>query len=157
MMTFLPYEDFEKSARVLDYQRLNSQRREATFIFNALIKLKANPNQKIGWINHPATRMWEGCEALLAKYVNVMLTEWKRRGYKCTMEFIQLDEEIVYPWWLGNEDFHRSHRARLIDKYPSFYLPKFPNDANFNDGRYLWPDYKTHTFQYKSVGFIIRP
>jgi len=59
MQTFLPYADFELSAKVLDYKRLNSQRREARSIFNILQKLKINPNVKIGWMNHPAVRMWE--------------------------------------------------------------------------------------------------
>ena len=51
------------------------------------------------------------------------------------------------PWWLNEEKFHRSHRARLIEKDRAFYLPQFPKDENFNDGKYWWPDNETKTFK----------
>lgn len=139
MMTFLPYSDFRKSAQVLDMKRLNSQRREASYLFRALIEKKANPNTKIGWINHSTTRMWEGYEPALAEYINAILDEWIGRGYKNNLPHIYLDEEVVYPWWLGNEDFHRSHRSKLINKKPEYYLSLFPEDVGFNNGEYLWP------------------
>jgi hypothetical protein len=51
------------------------------------------------------------------------------------------------PWWLGNEDFHRAMRSRLIEKKPEYYLPLFPDDKGFNDGKYLWPVNETKTFK----------
>ena len=55
--------------------------------------------------------------------------------------------KLIYPWWLGNENFHRAMRARLIEKDYNFYFNKFPNDYGFNEGLYLWPDNDTKKFK----------
>ena len=57
------------------------------------------------------------------------------------------ESKLVSPWWMGNENFHRAMRSRLIDKFPEFYEPKFPGDKGFNDGKYLWPVMETKTFR----------
>ena len=142
MQTFLPYEDFEKTAKVLDYRRLNSQRREAFGAINVLTGISK------GYSNHPAVRMWEGCEEMLKLYFNTIVTEWINRGYVNNFKFYEIDKnKLVRPWWLGNEDFHRAMRSRLIEKFPEFYEPKFPNDKGFNDSKYLWPVNVTKTFR----------
>ena len=46
MQTFLPYESFEESAKVLDYRRLGKQRVEGMQIINAI----ENPIHKVGRI-----------------------------------------------------------------------------------------------------------
>ena len=56
-------------------------------------------------------------------------------------------ESLEKPFWLGNENFHRSHRARLIVKNREFYLPQFPNDENYNNGMYWWSVMETKTFK----------
>ena len=72
MQTFLPYANFEKSARSLDYRRLGKQRVECKQIINAL-----SPDyDKRGWVNHPATQMWKGHVDVLKVYANTMITEW---------------------------------------------------------------------------------
>lgn len=150
MQTFLPYADFKKSAKSLDYKRLNSQRREARQILNVLSYLQLNPNGKIGWMNHPAVKMWKGYEIALCEYYNCILEEWIKRGYSNNMQFLEInysDLPIEYPWWLGNENFHRAMRSRLIEKFPEFYEPKFPGDKGFNDGKYLWPVNDTKKFR----------
>lgn len=147
MQTFLPYSNFKKTAEVLDYRRLNSQRREARQIIKILDYLKHNPNGKISWMNHPAVKMWKGYEVALSEYYNCILTEWINRGYLNTMTHIEINESINYPWWLGNEDFHRAMRSRLIEKLPEFYEPKFNGDKGFNDGKYLWPVNENKTFR----------
>ena len=38
-------------------------------------------------------------------------------------------------------------RARLIDKNREFYLPLFPNDEGFNDGKYFWPVNESKTYR----------
>ena len=152
MQTFLPFADFEKSAEVLDYRRLGKQRVEAMQIFNVL---NSTEPVKPAWSNHAAVLMWKGYEGALAEYHNVIITEWIKRGYKNNMLFIIYEPtdkngnfiKQEYPWWLGNEAFHRSHKARLIDKNEEFYLPKFPNDKGFNDGKYFWPVNDTKTFK----------
>jgi len=50
VQTFLPYTDFIKSAKCLDYKRLGKQRVEAKQILNILL----GETTKAGWTNHPA-------------------------------------------------------------------------------------------------------
>jgi len=155
MQTFLPYENFEESARALDDRRLGKQRVEAKQIIDIIREKRRRQNDHanacawnpktptwevwkeshtIGWENHPAVRMWEpnGHDAWsdwwLAKYGEVMCDEWLMRGKRDTLR--PFFREIVInanfaidkpPWWLGEEKFHETHRARLYDKDPVYY------------------------------------
>jgi Pyrimidine dimer DNA glycosylase len=115
MQTFLPYPEFDKSAAVLDRQRLGKQRVEAYQIMRA-ITLGG------GWANHPIVGMWTGYEDALKLYSNVVVQEWIRRGYRNSMEIYDIAGPIIeYPWWLGIEEVHASHRAALLAKdYPHY-------------------------------------
>lgn len=115
MQTFLPYPEFDKSAAVLDRQRLGKQRVEAYQIMRAIILGG-------GWSNHPIVKMWTGYEDALKLYANVMVEEWIRRGYRNSMEIYDITGPVIeYPWWLGIEEFHASHRAALLAKdYPHY-------------------------------------
>ena len=115
MQTFLPYPEFDKSAAVLDRQRLGKQRVEAYQIFRS-IKFGN------GWSHHPIVKMWTGFENALKLYSNAMVTEWIRRGYRNNMEIHNLNGcKIAFPWWLGNDEFHASHRAALLAKDYGYY------------------------------------
>lgn len=124
MQTFLPYPDIVASAECLDYRRLGKQRVETKQILLALM------GKSKGWINHPATLMWEGHEHALAQYGVRMCLEWKRRGYKDSLLEFFIDIRARYwpaihspdlPWWWGNPKFHASHRSNLLRKDPVFY------------------------------------
>ena len=117
MQTFLPYRDFEQSAKCLDYRRLGKQRVEAMQIY----KIISGQRTTGGWINHPAVHMWIGYPNLLAYYYNDMVDEWIRRGYKNNMPYINVPPAISEPWWLGNDAFHDSHKSNLLRKDPVFY------------------------------------
>jgi hypothetical protein len=121
MQTFLPYADFEKSARVLDYRRLGKQRVEARQIYNTLVYGGA-------WANHPAVLMWKGYEMALLLYGDCMIKEWVSRGYKNGMPlsyefwlFRAWTVEVNLPPWFGDERLHASHRANLLRKDPDYY------------------------------------
>ncbi len=141
MQTFLPYSDFAETARCLDRQRLGKQRVEALQILQTL----TNPNA-LGWKHHPACKMWSGREHSLQEYGIAICREWLGRGYHDTCltkikefsktEAVQksLDKK---PNWLGFEAFHLSHRSKLIQKYPEYYLPLWPDVPN--DLEYVWP------------------
>lgn len=137
MQTFLPYPDFAKSARVLDRQRLGKQRVEAKQIYLALTQ------PGYGWANHPAVKMWRGCELQLARYGYYVCDEWIKRGYKDTLQdwFNERTTSAVIDWvfppWLGNADFHLSHQSNLIRKLPSHYGPLWPDVPN--NLPYIWP------------------
>ena len=62
MQTFLPYADFERSARALDAKRLGKQRVETIQVVRALTR------PGYGWANHPAVLMWKGYEEALGRY-----------------------------------------------------------------------------------------
>ena len=147
MQTFLPYPNYIRSVRTLDYKRLGKQRVEAMQIINIL----EGKQTSAGWKNHPAVKMWEGYLDSLKYYANCCIDEWVKRGYKNTMaKYDNPDNGILYedPWWIGNADFHRAMRARLIEKDRDFYLTKFAKkDEGFNDGKYFWPVNERQTFR----------
>lgn len=145
MQTFLPYEDFRASARVLDRQRLGKQRVEAKQILQALER----PGEPSGWGRHPAARMWRGYETALAQYGAIVTLTWRARGYKDTVLPFFLErlprfhgrvsdrlEDGLYPPWLGCPDFHRAHRSALLRKYPAHYANYWLEDP---DLPYIWP------------------
>lgn len=168
MQAFLPYEDFEESAWSLDRQRLGKQRVEAMQILTAidlkhrrttdleyLERVEAGelmsalwvPRPTVsspGWSNHPAVLMWEGHETALCDYGVAVCREWKSRGYRdgCERFFLMRIADAYYsdddPPWLGNEEFHRSHRMMLMWKDPGHYAPLFLHET-YERPDYLWP------------------
>ena len=121
MQTFLPYADFKESAQCLDYRRLGKQRVEAKQIHNIL----SSGRNTGGWVNHPAVKMWRGYAEALAWYYNIICLEWLDRGYDNNMLPLRVygvplrDTEM--PPFIGNKDFHDSHKSNLLRKDPEFY------------------------------------
>lgn len=141
MIVFLPYPNYIRSVQNLDMKRLGKQRIEAKQIVDIL---EGKPSKQK---NHPAIKMWVGYTNSLKYYTNCCIDEWIRRGYKNTMVKYSTGFQNEDPWYIGNADFHRAMRARLIEKDKEFYLPKFPGDERFNDGKYFWPVNETKTFR----------
>ena len=109
MQTFLPYEDFKRSAEALDNKRLGKQRVEAMQIYKACVL------DDYGWKNHPAVKMWVGYE---------------------DMGLARVLPPRILPQWLGDEDLHSSHRSNLLRKDKDFYS-KY-NWSEPNDMPYYW-------------------
>ncbi len=142
MQTFLPYKSFEETAKVLDMRRLGKQRVEGYQIIRTLLGYTS------GWANHPAVKMWEGHEIVLLKYTWSIIDEWVYRGYVDNIH-IQLQEignkhfgaweetTISIPVWLGDENFHLSHKSNLIRKFPEYYGSIWPDVPD--DLPYIWP------------------
>ncbi len=131
MNTFLPYPDFAESARCLDSRRLGKQRVEALQILRAL----ADPHY--GWQHHPAVEMWRGYEQSLTLYMNAIITEWIRRGYKNNMPLGIVTGQVKMPPWLGKREFHASHRSNLLRKNPKYYGQFHWNESPTLP--YIWP------------------
>jgi hypothetical protein len=144
VQTFLPYPDFAATAAALDRQRLGKQRVETLQIMKALrIGTK-------GWVNHPATKMWRGHEAVLLNYQRAIVHEWTVvRGYKdtcwektVTIWHVTFGPNLPHahelPDWLGDDDFHLAHQSNLIRKDPEFYRQVFGDDIP-DDLPYIWP------------------
>lgn len=130
MQTFLPYPDFNKSAKVLDYKRLGKQRVECLQLL------------KGSWSNHPASRMWLGHFYALAEYGVAICNEWITRGYNdtCLQKIQDLQknfEDTGLPKWFGDSSFHIAHQSNLLRKKPEHYS-KYFNVSN--DLPYIWPN-----------------
>lgn len=114
MQTFLPYPDILQSVQCLDYRRLGKQRVEAMQTYNQITRGSG------GYPHHPVNDMWREYPSALAYYHNACIMEWCARGYKNTMEYLPIDD-LVMPYWLGNEKLHLSHQSNLMRKDPVYY------------------------------------
>jgi hypothetical protein len=142
VVTFLPFDDIERSLLVLDKRRLGKQRVEAGQIMKAL------RGETKGWVNHPSTKMWQGYEFLLKHYYNESLRIWELRGGKNVLSKpVTLDDEERTrleagdrPWWWGYAPLHESHKAALIRKDPAYYTSLLElKTPKFLSLGYFWP------------------
>ena len=148
MQTFLPYADFERSARTLDPKRLGKQRVETIQVVRALTR------PRYGWANHPAVLMWKGFEEALGRYGFTCCQTWTELGFGDTcaltiatdlraagVETVRTQPELAaagaLPPWLGDEAVHRSHQSALVRKDQEHYRPLFPDIPE--DLPYVWP------------------
>lgn len=141
MQTFLPYEDFRRTAACLDTPRLGKQRVETLQILHVLT------GKRTGWQHHPAVVMWRGYEHALCEYGLVICEEWVYERFhvdSCMAQILRIQAQLpaklhgpFYPRWLGDIDFHLSHQSNLLRKNPEHYSKYF---AGVKDNlRYLWP------------------
>lgn len=136
MQTFLPYPSFVDSVKCLDGKRLNKQKVEAYQIYKCLKDIPRKDGKPYkGWKNHPIVKMWKGYESALALYLNACIDECINRGYKNTIDKIQVID-IIYPSWFGNESFHASHRSNLLRKNKEYYC-KY-NWSESDNLPYVW-------------------
>lgn len=134
LQTFLPYASVTLSVRALDPKRLGKQRLEAWQIYQIL------QGKSRGWYSHPAVRMWHGYSESLKMYYNCCLTEWERRGNEnVKLKRIPLDWRIPLdlPPWMGDPQFHASHRSNLLRKWPEYYSSFGWTEPP--DLPYMWP------------------
>lgn len=110
MITFLPYSDFNASARVLDQSRLGNQ-------------------------GYREGKCYAGA---LALYVKAMLAEYTKRGGHTTVDVVIPEGcDLTMPPWLGDERLHSSHRGALLWKNHEYYKQFGWQDAPLLD--YYWP------------------
>jgi hypothetical protein len=132
MQTFLPYPNFNKTAKCLDCKRLGKQRVEA---YQILLTLENDSR----WRNHPAVKMWKGYETALATYGLAICDEWIARGYVDNLrKFFLVRSKNTYqlPKFIGLKKFHDSHKSNLLRKKPEYYSTFW----NITDTlEYYWP------------------
>ena len=135
--TFLPFNNFQNCALVLDNKRLGKQRVEAMQIIN-ILEGKAKGN---GWKNHVVTKMWNGYLPALKHYCNIIIEEWIRRGFKNTMRLYIIDEPIIIPWFATNKTINMAYRANLLRKDYEYYKNKFSELPPVYTLKYtyIWP------------------
>jgi hypothetical protein len=148
VQTFLPYADFERSARALDAKRLGKQRVECIQVVRGLTR------SDYGWRHHPAVLMWKGFEEALGRYAFTCCEVWTERGFADTcaatiaadlreagVDRVRSQQELAaagaLPPWLGDTAYHRSHQSALLRKDPEHYRVAFPGVPD--DLEYVWP------------------
>ena len=148
MQTFVPFADFEASARALDAKRLGKQRVEVIQIVRALTV------PGYAWSQHPATLMWKGYEEALGRYGLTMCDIWLERGFDDTcagtiaadlaafgIPHIRTEAELAeagaLPPWLFDPEVRQSHQSSLVRKDPEHYRKTFPDVPP--DIEYVWP------------------
>ncbi len=121
MITFMPYADFTKSARVLDNQRLSKQRMEVVWILRTL-KDSARFPSAVRNLSQDIP-MWSGYGHALVRYGIAICQEWRDvRGFKdhqldvISEYLLEPGDHPEMPPWFGNELVHASHRSNLLRK-----------------------------------------
>jgi hypothetical protein len=150
MQTFVPFDNFEDSAAVLDNKRLNKQLLEGRQIY----KIIASNQLKGAWVNHPAVKMWRGFDNALFDYLRVIKDECLYRNIQTENNWNALTEMyewnwhrgdgIVMPPWWGDNKVHQSHRNNLYRKDSEYYA-EFVNDKFIScceRCNYYWPTHK---------------
>jgi hypothetical protein len=136
MQVFLPWPSFTQSVRCLDKTRLGNQIwREAKTLLNG------------GWPNHPVAKMWADYKPALARYCVDGLYELRYRQDISTEAF---DKHLLYfgqfnpfdapmPPFIGDYNFHLSHRLNLLWKNPTWYTQFFDEPVPTSKPDYIWP------------------
>lgn len=127
MNTFLPVPDFAQSAAYLDRARLGKQRVEVLQLLNG------------SWPHHPIAKLWAPYRPALSWYGLCICNEWLLRGYKDTC-FGKIRElcapDLTPPPWVGDPEFHASHRSNLLRKDYAYYSAfNWTEPTNL---RYIW-------------------
>ena len=81
--------------------------------------------------------MWKPYPDALKLYINTVIEEWVRKGYKNTIKLYKIDNNIQMPTWLGLKRFFASHRSNLKRKEEFYYHNYGWNESP--DVSYLWP------------------
>jgi hypothetical protein len=148
MQTFLPYKQFDKSAKALDSKRLNKQILEGYQI----LKVLSNPDPGAAWRNHPAAKMWRNHEGQLWLYIMAMVKEADKRGIKTdkNMENLRNLKSLVGDLWgysipkwykdpFALDRLITSHKANLYTKDPIYYVDFY---SSLSDSNPCCPDRK---------------
>lgn len=134
-ITLMPSIGFHKSLVLIDDARLSKQRQDVLRILRGIM------GEEPWHISHAG---WEGYEYTLGVFGMSACSVWQnQRGHRDSIAF-QLHEilegvphDLVQPPWIGDLNFHRSHRSYLVRRMPEFYAEKFPN--NPEGMPLLWP------------------
>jgi len=103
-------------------------------VWNSNIKdwtcINCGRKNHLAWENHPIVKMWKGYELALLHYGLIICDEWIERGYKDNIKnkflisiYREVDSGKIYdlPHWLGDKEFHDSHKSNLLRKNKEYY------------------------------------
>ena len=150
MQTFMPFDDYQDTADILDNKRLNKQILEGYQI----LKILSGASPSGAWRNHPAVLMWKRSEHHLSNYIDTLVVEANHRGIRTEKNVSNLNilkEGFgdrwgnTTPFWVSDlEKLSRvtnSHKANLYRKDPIYYAEFQSNTANpcCEKCLYYWP------------------
>lgn len=145
MQTFLPDPNYSTSAAFLDKRRCWKQVLEARQILASLgvtvLKKDGTPYKKTH-PNHPIYKMWHKNISSLMVYHDALMNKTLLNGTKTAPFYFfknwfeLLDQNT--PDWLGNKNFHDSHKSNLLRKDFEFYSGY--NWDISSDLEYVWPN-----------------
>lgn len=132
MQTFLPFEDFRRSAACLDPARLGKQRIECLLVIGHVQgvrwdKTSSEYVKALEQSNHPTVEQWRKHYPFLFLYTSTIFIEWENRGFsdglgsRFRRNFAIGTMDLVKPKWLGDERLHSSHRSVLLGKDYAYY------------------------------------
>ncbi len=119
MNVFIPYPDTFETAKCLDSKRLQKQILEVTQMVSAIEGLSK------AYRLHPCTLMYENYVQWLEWYRDTLWVYKNACG-------LYPSNEPERPPFIGDENLHRAHRARLYQKNPIHYA-EFESDKNYTD------------------------
>lgn len=157
MNTFLPFEDFKETAKVLDSLRMNTCINEALVILRSLSHVYPVKERTglSGFEGHTLGRFWKGHELQLARYGLALAREFFDRGVahsiavdsfnkrkKRLQDWTSLVEYMEDEQWadttppmVGDAEFHSGMRAFLLYKdaqaetYKKWKAGEYPDHA----------------------------
>lgn len=146
-MLYLPYPDFELSAKVFSSHDLRNQVIQVVDLMEVLHETdKAKKNFDIR-----LTQMWKGYELQLCVYGYTLLEELNSRNPPMPVNRVVInrlnwhfecandgDFKMEKPPWVGTEAIHRSHRSQLITINSQYYGLIFQTEPD--DLPLAWPD-----------------
>ncbi len=132
--TFVISDDPTTCAQNLDRKRLGKQRVEAYQVLNII----TGKTDTKGFTNHPLCKMWYGFDKGLMYYINCMIDEWVKRGYKNTMKKYDDVCSDDLPWWYTNKQIQYANMASLVRKEPEYYKLKFIYPDKYESYGYIW-------------------
>lgn len=150
MQVFLPFPSFQQSVACLDKKRLGNQIwRECKTLISG------------GWPNHPVAKMWADYKPALVCYMYNGVQQLHDRNWIEDNRYVSLREEVLLliinkynyafdltsatlkpeynPPFIGNEEFHRSHRLNLLWKDSEWYRNYFTDPVPTCKPDYIWP------------------
>lgn len=127
-MIYVPFTDFQSSARCLDNALLGKMR---WHVRDILIDNLYKRNLRIESLTKE-TAKWSGFEFSLVSYGFELCREWKLRGNICCIEAQLMDlNQLVKcklppePDWLFDNKRIQFERKQLIERLPTWYLGFF--------------------------------
>lgn len=150
--TWLPYDNYAESADILTDRHIFMQLQDCTKLLYWLTEMPLNrrtPSK--AQLEHPCVIQWRGYVPSLYDYtLEIMMVAYERSSLTNKQEQIsEMAENINIldglvsnmkeetPSWLGNEDYHLSHKSNLIRLSRSAYesiWPDVPDNLEL-----IWP------------------